>query len=49
MVKAILKFGKMTYVTGLLSVCKIWVKSRALNLGLTYLQAVSWQLGLTNS
>lgn len=37
MVKAMLKLYKMTYVMGLLSICKIWVKSRALNLSLTYL------------
>lgn len=37
MVKAMLKLSKMTYVIGLLSMCKIWVKSSALNLGLTYL------------
>lgn len=37
MVKTVLKLSKMTYVIGLLSMCKIWVKSGALNLGLTYL------------
>ena len=36
MVKAMLKLSKMAYVIGLLSMCKIWVKSRALNLDLTY-------------
>ena len=37
MIKATLKTSKATYVMGLLSVCKIWVKSDALNLGLAYL------------
>ena len=37
MVKATLKMSKAAYVMGLLSVCKIWVKSSALNLSLTYL------------
>ena len=37
MVKTILKLCKMAHVMGLLSVCKIWVKSSALNLDLTYL------------
>ena len=37
MVKAMLKLSKAAYVIGLLSVCKIWVKSSTLNLGLTYL------------
>ena len=37
MVKAMLKLSKMAYVIGLLSMCKIWVKSRALNLDLTCL------------
>lgn len=37
MVKAMLKSGKMTYVIGLLSTCKIWVKSHRLNLDLIYL------------
>lgn len=37
MVKAMLKLSKLTYVIGLLSMLKIWVKSGALNLGLTYL------------
>lgn len=37
MVKTMLKLSKAAYVIGLLSVCKIWVKSRALNPGLTYL------------
>lgn len=36
MVKTMLKLSKMTYVIGLLNICKIWVKSRALNLDLTY-------------
>ena len=36
MVKVMLKLCKMAYVIGLLSVYKIWVKSRALNLNLTY-------------
>jgi hypothetical protein len=48
MVKAMLKLSKATYVIGLLSMCKIWVKSRALNLNLTYPSA-SWKLELTNS
>lgn len=34
MVKAMLKLSKATYGIGLLNICKIWVKSRALNLGL---------------
>ena len=37
MVKAMLKLSKMTYIIGLLSMHKIWVKSSALNLDLTYL------------
>ena len=37
MVKAMLKLCKMVYVMGLLSICKIWVKSGTLNLGLTCL------------
>ena len=37
MVKTMLKLSKLTYVIGLLSICKIWVKSSALNLDLTYL------------
>ena len=37
MVKAMLKSGKMTYVIGMLSMRKIWVKSHGLNLDLIYL------------
>lgn len=37
MVKAMLKLSKAAYVIGLLSMCKIWVKSSALNLSLAYL------------
>ncbi len=37
MVKTMLKLCKMIHVMGLLSICKIWVKSSALNLGLIYL------------
>ena len=37
MVKAMLKSGKMTYVIGLLNMCKFWVKSHGLNLDLIYL------------
>ena len=37
MIKVMLKLSKLTYVIGLLNICKIWVKSGALNLGLTYL------------
>ena len=49
MIKARLKLSKAAYVIGLLSMGKFWVKNRALNLNLTYLQAASWQLDLTNS
>ena len=48
MVKTMLKLSKMAYVIGLLSICKIWVKSRALNPDLTY-PSTSWELGLTKS
>lgn len=37
MIKTMLKLSKMAHVVGLLSMYKILVKSRALNLGLTYL------------
>jgi len=37
MVKAMLKLSKIAHVMGLLSMCKIWVKSSALNLDLTCL------------
>ena len=37
MVKAMLKLSNLAYVIGLLSMCKIWVKSDAFNLGLAYL------------
>lgn len=40
MVKAMLKLSKAAYVIGLLSICKIWVKSRALNIPNP--QAGSW-------
>ena len=44
MVKEMLKLSKLAYVIGLLSLCKIQVKSYTLNLNLTYPSA-SWQLG----
>lgn len=37
MIKALLKLSKVAYVIGLLSMCKIWVKSHGLNLDLTCL------------
>lgn len=37
MVKTMLKLSKVAYVISLLSMHKIWVKSRALNLDLTCL------------
>ena len=37
MIKTMLKLSKMAHVIGLLSMYKIWVESRALNLGLAYL------------
>lgn len=37
MVKVMLKLSKVAYVIGLLNMRKIWVKSGAFNLSLTYL------------